>query len=53
MQPVSHIPHFLYLVSGSNAPSNTRSTEEKETLNLGRQVRYEINYKFMMATKIL
>jgi hypothetical protein len=53
MQPDSRIPHFLFLVSGSDALSNPRSTKEKETHSFGRQARYEINYKFMMATNIL
>jgi len=30
-----------------------RSAEEKETHNFGRQAGYEVNYKFMMATKLL
>jgi hypothetical protein len=29
------------------------SAKEKETHSSGRQAEYEINYKFMMATKIL
>jgi hypothetical protein len=37
MQPVSRIPHFLFLVSGSNVLSNPRSAKEKETTNFGRQ----------------
>jgi hypothetical protein len=37
MQPVSRIPHFLVLVSGSIALCKPRSTKEKETHNFGRQ----------------